>query len=140
MAYDEKLAERIRTAAPPDFAISERKMMGGIAFMIDGKIFVGVVADSLLVRVGRDGYEAALARAHVGPMDFTGRPMSGFVLVRPAGIKTARALAAWIEPALEYARALPAKPPRKPRARARTRTTRATGTRARSGSPRRSRR
>ncbi len=130
MPYDEKLAERVRKAAPPDFAISERKMMGGIAFMIDGKIFVGVVGESLLVRVGREGYEAALARAHVGPMDFTGRPMSGFVLVRPAGIKTARALAAWLEPALAYARALPAKPPRKPRPPVRAKRTRSSRTRA----------
>lgn len=122
MAYDERLATRVRAALPPDPAISERKMFGGICFLVDGKMFAGLATADLMVRVGPAAYDAALARKHARPMDFTGRPLTGYVYVAPAGIKTAAALATWILPALDHARALPAKkkkPKAKPRARPR---------------------
>lgn len=90
MAYDEPLAERIRQAlgARPD--ITEKKMFGGIAFLLDGKMFCGIVRDQLMVRVGPERYQEALGQPHAGPMDFTGRPMNGYVFVAPAGCSTER--------------------------------------------------
>src|SRR5688572_3041589 len=72
-------------------------MFGGIAFLLDGKMFIGIANDDLMVRVGPDRHDEALARPHVRPMDFTGRPMRGYVFVAPAGIRDARALTRWID-------------------------------------------
>lgn len=106
--YNEALAARIRKQLPPDPAIREMKMMGGLVFMRDGKMFVGVIHDNLMVRVGKPSYEAALARPHARVMDFTGRPLGGFLYVEPAGVRTAAALRSWIEPALAFVATLPA--------------------------------
>lgn len=96
MAYDQALAERIRRVLGPRTDIAERKMFGGVAFMQGGKMLVGIVKDELMVRVGPEAWADALARPHVRPMDFTGRPMRGFVYVTPAGCRTAKQVAAWI--------------------------------------------
>ena len=109
MAYDEKLAERIRLLLLKRRDVSERKMFGGIAFLAEGHMFSGVVGSELMVRVGADGYAAALARPHVREMDFTGRPLRGMVYVEPAGIRTARQLEAWLTRGLDFVRGLPAK-------------------------------
>jgi TfoX/Sxy family transcriptional regulator of competence genes len=78
MAYNEQLAERLRAAvADLGVAVSERKMFGGLAFMLNGHMFTGIVGDDLMVRLGPDGADAALSRPHVREMDFTGRPMKG---------------------------------------------------------------
>ena len=90
MAYDEKLADRIRQAVGPRGDVTEKKMFGGLAFLLDGKMFCGIVKDDLMVRVGPERYEAALAEAHVRPMDFTGRPMNGYVYVGRGGSTPAR--------------------------------------------------
>jgi TfoX/Sxy family transcriptional regulator of competence genes len=111
--YDERLAERIRQIIGPDPDVSERKMFGGIAFLQGGKMFCGLAGDDLMVRVGRERHEEALARAHVRPMDFTGRPMVGYVFVAPAGCKNRSALAAWVSWARDVVRALPPEKPRK---------------------------
>src|SRR5262249_36705051 len=97
MAYDEKLADRIRRVLGPRADVTEKKMFGDIAFLLDGKMFVGIGKDDLMVRVGPERYEAALAEAHVRPMDFTGRPMNGYVFVGRAGCRTDRAVARWVE-------------------------------------------
>src|SRR5262245_50331536 len=97
MAYDEKLANRVRRAVGPRPDVMEKKMFGGVAFLLDGKMFVGIVKDDLMVRVGRDRYEAALAEAYVRPMDFTGRPMNGYVFVGPGGSKTEAAVKKWVD-------------------------------------------
>jgi TfoX/Sxy family transcriptional regulator of competence genes len=97
MAYDEELADRIRQAVGPRPDVTEKKMFGGVAFLLDGKMFVGIVKGDLMVRVGPDRYEAALAEAHVRPMDFTGRPMNGYVFVGPSGAKTAKAIKKWVD-------------------------------------------
>lgn len=121
--YNEALAARIRKRLPPDPAIREMKMMGGLVFLRDGKMFIGVIHDNLMVRVGKPNYEAALARPHARIMDFTGRPLGGFLYVAPAGVRTAAALDSWIEPALDYVASLPAgaarRKQRKPRPRVR---------------------
>ena len=97
MAYDTGLADRIRLVVRGRKGVGEREMFGGVAFLLDGKMFIGIVKNDLMVRVGLDRHEEALAMAHVRPMDFAGRPMRGYVYVAPAGCRDARALAAWID-------------------------------------------
>src|SRR5262245_44549678 len=108
MTYDEKLAERIRRVLPPRAHIVEQKMFGGLAFLLDAKMFVGVTDKDLMVRVGPDAYAAAVTRPHVRPMDFTGRPLKGFIFVSAIGARTDNAVAAWVRQALKFVGALPA--------------------------------
>jgi TfoX/Sxy family transcriptional regulator of competence genes len=117
MTYDDKLAERIRRVTPPISTIAEKKMFGGLAFLLDGKMFVGVAGKDLMVRVGPAAYEAALAQQHVRPMDFTGRPLTGFIFVGTPGVRTDAAVAAWVEQSLRFVRTLPARTPRASRPR-----------------------
>jgi TfoX/Sxy family transcriptional regulator of competence genes len=99
MAYDTGLAARIRAIIVKGSrkGVTEKEMFGGIAFLLDGKMFIGLAKNQLMVRVGPDRHDEALARPHVRPMDFTGRPMRGYVYVAPAGYANARALSAWID-------------------------------------------
>ena len=123
MAYDERLARRVRAALAGRPGISERKMFGGIAFLLDGKMCVGVLNDDLIVRAGREQYDAALRRPHARPMDFTGRPSTGTVYVSPAGVTRGPALERWIDVGLRGAQSAPAtkraRPARPPAARKR---------------------
>lgn len=112
MAYDEALVARIRRALPKG-AITERAMFGGIAFLLDGKMFVGVATEDMMVRVGPDAYEDALGRAHARPMDFTGRPLTGYVFVAPKGTRTAAQVASWVRRAIAFVKTLPNKPKKK---------------------------
>ena len=107
MAYSEELAIRIRAALADREDIVEKRMFGGIAFMVGGSMACGIVGDDLMARVGPDAYEAALARPHARIMDFTGRPLRGFVLVSARGIRTAAALKTWVEAAATFATSLP---------------------------------
>ena len=116
MAYDETLASRVRDLLAGDPGLSERKMFGGLAFMLDGNMCCGIVGDRLMLRLGADLAEQALERAHVHPMDFTGKPMTGMVYVAPEGLR-GRALRTWVEEAARFARTLPPKPPRDSRRR-----------------------
>lgn len=109
MAYDEKLAERIRLSLAGWRGVSERKMFGGVAFLVRGHMLCGVVGPELMVRVGPEAYAAALARPHVREMDFTGRPLTGMVYVGAAGIRTTRQLDSWIARGLDFVQSLPAK-------------------------------
>jgi TfoX/Sxy family transcriptional regulator of competence genes len=108
MAYDEALAVRIRKAVGDGPEISERKMFGGLAVMHNGNMVCGVVGDELMVRVGPDAYNDALAQPHARPMDFTGRPMRGMVYVGVDGIEGGQ-LDAWVERGVRYAETLPPK-------------------------------
>lgn len=110
MAYDEGLAQRIREILQSRAGISERKMFGGLAFMTDGHMFVGILGDTLMARVGPDEYAKALAMPHVRPMDFTGRPMKGYVFVAPEGFESDQALQHWVQLGLTFAGSLPPKP------------------------------
>jgi TfoX/Sxy family transcriptional regulator of competence genes len=109
MAFDEAVAKRVREALAGAPDVVEKRMFGGIAFMLRGNMCCGVIGDRLMVRVGPDGYEAALSRPHAKAMDFTGRPMKGFVYVEPAGFPSGRDLKAWIARAMEFTLSLPAK-------------------------------
>jgi TfoX/Sxy family transcriptional regulator of competence genes len=107
MAYDEDLADRVR-AALRDEAVTERQMFGGLAFMLVGHMFCGIVKDTLMLRLGPDGAERALDQPHVRPMDFTGRPLKGMVFVEPGGL-TGGALQQWVDAAAAFTRTLPPK-------------------------------
>lgn len=113
MAYDETLAERIRDCLFEVGGVSERKMFGGVCFMVEGHMACGIVGDDLMLRLGEEGADRALGQPHVRPMDFTGRPMQTMVYVAPAGTATRRELAGWIELALAHVRSLPPKQPRR---------------------------
>ena len=109
MAYDEALADRVRDALAGRNGVREQKMFGGIAFMVDGHMTVGVVNDELMARVGADGEDEALAQPHARVMDFTGRPMTGFIQVAAEGVATGDDVRAWVERSLAYTTTLPPK-------------------------------
>jgi TfoX/Sxy family transcriptional regulator of competence genes len=102
MAYDEALHGRIRQAVGERQDVTEKKMFGGVAFLLDEKMFIGIVSDDLMVRVGAERHTAALAEPHVRPMDFTGRPMVGYVYVGPAGSGTVKAVKKWADRGIEF--------------------------------------
>lgn len=106
MAYDEKLAERVRGEIGPRPDVTEKKMFGGLAFLLDGKMFCGVSGDELMVRVGPERHQEALRKKNVRPMDFTGRPMKGYVFVEPAGCRTGKAVQPWVEQSMAFVAAL----------------------------------
>ena len=109
MAYDEGLAQRIRELLDEQDGLSEKKMFGGLAFLLNGNMAVGVVKGELMVRVGPDGYAAALTQPYARPMDFTKRPMKGFVYVSEGGCEEDAELARWIERGARFAASLPPK-------------------------------
>ena len=103
MAYDELLEQRVRLFFDAKRIKHESKrMMGGLCFMVKGKMCVGVEKDRLMARIGPEAYDDALTRKGCRPMDFTGRPMRGFVFVEIEGLKSDKALAFWLELALAY--------------------------------------
>lgn len=109
MAFDEGLAERIRSLSATALGMAERKMFGGLAFMIDGNMAYGVIGSELIVRVGPDAFDDALAQPHARVMDFTGRPSRGMVYVADSGIAEDADLVAWLDRGLAFAGSLPPK-------------------------------
>jgi TfoX/Sxy family transcriptional regulator of competence genes len=109
MAYDETVAQQVRKALTKYPGITEKKMFGGLAFLLRENMCCGIMGNELMVRVGPQGYEAALSRPHTRKMDFTGKPLKGFVYVSPAGFGAKKGLEAWIEKATEFALSLPPK-------------------------------
>jgi TfoX/Sxy family transcriptional regulator of competence genes len=97
MAYDDGLAERIRDLFAGRQDITEKKMFGGVSFMQNGNMCVGIVKSDLCCRVGKTAYEHALAQPHAREMDFTKRPMKGWVFVAPAGFESDADLKKWVE-------------------------------------------
>jgi hypothetical protein len=112
MAYDQALADRIRRVTADDADLSERRMFGGIAFLYRGHMFVGVTGSTLMARVGKQNHEEALGHAHVREMDFTGKPMRGYVYVDPPGITSDAQLMFWLRRCKETVSALPPKAPK----------------------------
>ena len=103
MAYDELLEDRIeRSLKGRGVAFLKKKMMGGLTFMVDGKMCVGIVRNKLMARVDPEVYQEVLQREGAGEMDFTGRPMKGFIFVEPDGFDMDEDLDFWINLALEY--------------------------------------
>ncbi len=108
MAYDLKLAERIRLQLD-GVPVVEKKMFGGVGFMLSGNLACGVNKDNLLVRVDPEKHTALLKKSHAKPFDMTGRPMKGWLLVEADGIKTDKQLSAWVKEGVEFASTLPPK-------------------------------
>jgi len=109
MAYDEGLAQRIRELLAEEPELAEKSMFGGVAFLVGGNMAVGIVKDELMVRAGPAAYDAALREPHARPMDFTKRPMKGFVFVGPAGFEEDEDLRRWVERGVRFATSLPRK-------------------------------
>ena len=107
MAYDPGLVERIRTGFENEPDVATKPMFGGLAFLIERRLICCVNGDELIVRLAPSDRAAALTQPHVRPMDFTARPMGGFVIVEPAGLESDAALQRWIQAAFVVARALP---------------------------------
>lgn len=107
MAYDEALAERIRAILADRADVTERRMFGGLAFMVGDRMAVGVMHDDLMVRLGADATAEALSQPHVRPMDFTGRPAKGMVYVAPAGVDSDAELARWVQASVAHVASLP---------------------------------
>lgn len=113
MACDEKLVKRVRVVLEQIGGTGERRMFGGVCFTLNGNMVCGIVKSDLMVRVGPDKYEDALRHPHAREMDFTGRPMKGYVFVGASGIANDASLKNWIESGLAYVGTLPVKLPKK---------------------------
>ena len=110
MAYDEQLAARVRELLAPATGISEKKMFGGLCFLLHGNMCCGVLKNELVLRLEPKRAEGLLQQPHTRPMDFTGRALKGFVYVGADGLGTRTDLKAWVSISLEFARSLPKKP------------------------------
>ena len=109
MAFDEALAERIRQALARKRGIEEKKMFGGVGYLLNGNLLVGVWKDSLIVRLGPEKGDDALKQPHVSEFNITGRSMKGWVLVAPEGVEDAGQVKAWIQRAVKFVGKLPKK-------------------------------
>jgi TfoX/Sxy family transcriptional regulator of competence genes len=109
VAYDEQLADRVREELAARSDLSERRMFGGIGFMIGGNMACGVMEDELIVRLAPEDAESALAESGARPFDFTGRPMKGWLFVGADAIEEPEGLAGWVEAGADYAASLPPK-------------------------------
>lgn len=109
MSYDEKTADRVRRILSRRTDVVEKKMFGGLCFMVSGSMGCGITKTAFMVRVGPEHYQEALAQPHARPMDFTGRPLTGMVYVDPAGYRTDVALAKWVARGVDFAAGPPAK-------------------------------
>ncbi len=113
MGFDVVIAERIRRSLSAKKVVVEKKMFGGLCFMVNGYMCCGVQGGDLMLRVGAEQYEKALKRPNTRPMDFTGNPLRGFVYISPKGLKTGRQLDGWLSIALAHAESLPTRPRKK---------------------------
>lgn len=109
MAYDEGLAERVRQLLDESAGLVEKKMFGGVGFLLQGNMACGVHKDYLIVRISPESQEAALRQPNVRVFDLTGRPMSGWILVEKEGVAEEEALRYWVQRGIDYARSLPPK-------------------------------
>ena len=109
MAFDPKLAERVRKQLGKRRGVIEKQMFGGLAFLLNGNLCCGVHGRELIVRIAPAETDHALSQRHTHIFDLPGRPMKGWILVRPAGLTTDAALAKWIQAGMNYAASLPAK-------------------------------
>jgi TfoX/Sxy family transcriptional regulator of competence genes len=109
VAYDEALADRVRDLLASRSDVTERKMFGGIAFMVAGNMACGVLGDELIVRLGEEGGEKAVAEEGVRPFDFTGKPMRNIVYISPERTSDDDGLTEWVDAGADFAASLPPK-------------------------------
>jgi hypothetical protein len=109
MAFDATLAARMRALLTRRKNIGEKKMFGGVGFLLNGNMLVGVWKDSMIVRLGLNAYDDALLTPHVREFDITGKPMRGWVMVEPEGIADDAQLKDWIDQATTFVKSLPKK-------------------------------
>jgi len=109
MGYDKTLAERVRRILSARQDVVEKPMIGGLSFMVGGAICCGITSAAVMVRVGPEAYEWALAQPYVRPMVFAHKPLAGYVLIDPEGCEMDEALATWIQRGLDFVATLPAK-------------------------------
>ena len=112
MSYDLEAAERVRQLLSGRDDVVEKRMVGGLSFLVNGNMCCGITGTALMVRVGAEGREQALRQPHVRPMQFAGRALSGFICVEPDGFAADDALARWVQRGLDFASGLPVKPVR----------------------------
>lgn len=123
MPFDAAAADRLRAAlstvleTAPASALEEKKMFGGLAVMVDGHMCVGIINNRVVARVGPDNYADAIGQDHVGPMDFTGRPMKGWLYLMPPVVEDEEALVGWVALARAFVASLGPKAPRQKRGR-----------------------
>ena len=109
MAYDERLAARVRSVLARRHGVTEKKMFGGVTFLVRGNMSCGIVGNELMVRVGPVKHQAALSRRHAREMDFTGKSLRGYVYVAAAGLRRLDVLRSWVDLGVTFARTLPPK-------------------------------
>ena len=109
MAYNEALAQRMGALLARRRGVTQKRMFGGLCFLVDGKMVCGVERGRMVVRVGPERHDSLLKERHVKPMDFTGRPLRGFLYVLPEGLKRPAQLKRWVDTSFTYARSLPKK-------------------------------
>ena len=109
MAYDAVLAQRIAVLLKRKKQLVQKQMFGGLCFLVNGKMCCGIIGNKLVARVGPERYESALTQPYVKSMDFTGRPLKGFLYVLPRGVQDPAALKVWIDRSFQYAESLPSK-------------------------------
>jgi TfoX/Sxy family transcriptional regulator of competence genes len=109
MAYDESLATRLREAVGRRAGVSEKEMFGGLALLLHGNMFIGILGSDLMVRVGKDAHDECLNQPGARPMDFTGKPMKGYLFVGPPATSTAAAIKPWVDRTIALVGTLPKK-------------------------------
>jgi TfoX N-terminal domain len=112
LSYDPKAAERVRQLLAGRDDVVEKRMVGGMSFLINGNMCCGITGTALMVRVGAEGRDQALREPHVRPMQFAGRDLAGFICVEPAGFAADNALTGWVQWGLDFVSGLPTKPAR----------------------------
>lgn len=109
MAFNENLAARIRSALARKKGIEEKKMFGGLCFLLNCNMLVGVWKNSLIARIGKEQADEAMLEPHVKAMDITGKPMKGWIMVEPDGVADDGAVKEWVQRAVKFVGKLPAK-------------------------------
>lgn len=109
MAYDQNLANRVKAILKGRRSVTEQKMFGGLCFMVNGNMACGVEKNKLVVRVGPDDYEKLLKQKNVREMDFTGKPLKGFIYIQSKGLRRADYLKKWVDRGIQFAKSLPKK-------------------------------
>jgi TfoX/Sxy family transcriptional regulator of competence genes len=109
MAYNEELAKRIRVMLKTESDVMEKKLFGGIGFLVNGNMACGVNKQDLILRLSESDFESAMRQPHIRIFDMTGRPMKGWVMISAEGCKSDKALRSWIEKGIEFAKSLPPK-------------------------------